>query len=350
MFGDSYLHHDNVILGFFMHQTIYYVMVIVENSSWWAGRYVFSHMLGPVLNDMLHDYKLDIELPHPLEGQGTYDKFTLDYRNTHSPDIQDGYGDFFFLGELMHDNHTCRIESDNMDFMNSNTFSQLVISESAATCIANSMANSRLGRTYLDKESINKAFKRKDLDFDTNSMQHWLPIFTDKLGPNVPLKFDIDMKDIKVIFGQYDSNLIVEYKLNYRFYGMKPNKQTLLIQDQLSMITSLNVESDDDILFPTVLNHKIVHNAKFGPKDLPLKNNLNMSKNDYKEFLSQLGFWMNHIKKWLNTDILKHGVLFPYGVDEFKSKVYFKEKSMHITLEVEDEAAQYFEDEYWKKD
>lgn len=116
------------------------------------------------------------------------------------------------------------------------------------------------------------------------------------------------------------------------------------------MITSLNLESDDDILFPTILNHKIVHNSKFGPKDLPIKNNLNMSTKDYKEFLAQFGFWMNHIKKWLNTDMLKHGTLFPYSVDEFKSKVYFKEKSMHITLEVEEEAAQYFEDNYLDAD
>jgi len=37
-------------------------MVIVENSSWWAGKYIFSHMLGPVLDEMLNHYKFDIEL------------------------------------------------------------------------------------------------------------------------------------------------------------------------------------------------------------------------------------------------------------------------------------------------
>jgi hypothetical protein len=261
-------------------------MVIVENSSWWAGKYIFSHMLGPVLDDMLNHYKLNLELPHPIEGQGGYDRFTLDYRNTHSPDIQEGYGDFFFLGELIHNNHTCTIEPDFMDFMNSNTFSQLVISESAATCIANSMANSRIGNVFFDKARINKAFKTKNLEFDTTSMQHFLPMFTKKLGPNVPLLFDFDMKDVKVMFGQFDSNIVLEYKLNYRFFGNEFMKKTLLVYDQLRMITSLNVESDDDILFPTVLNHKIVHNEKFGPKDLPYKNGLNMSKNDYKEFLA----------------------------------------------------------------
>ena len=230
-FGESYLHHDNVILGFFMHQTIYYVMVIVENSAFWAGRYVFSHMLGPVLNDMLNHYRLDLELPHPIKGQGTYDKFTLDWRNTRSPDIQNGYGDFFFLGELMHNNHTCTIEPDHMDFINSNTFSQLVVSESAATCIANSMAASRIGRTYFDKDRINKAFKTKNVEFDTTSLQQYLPIFAKKVGPKVPLKFEFDMKDVKVLFGQYDSNIILEYKFDFRFFAHsnKQNVKSLLL-------------------------------------------------------------------------------------------------------------------------
>jgi len=122
----------------------------------------------------------------------------------------------------MHNNHTCTIEPDYMDFVNSNTFSQLVISESAASCIANSMANSKIGKTYLDKQAINKAFKTTNLEFDTTSMQQFFPIFFDRVGPSVPLLFEIDMKDIKVLFGQYDSNIIVEYKLNFRFYSKAP--------------------------------------------------------------------------------------------------------------------------------
>lgn len=217
-------------------------MVIIENSSWWAGKYIFSHMLGPVLDEMLNHYKMEIELVHPLEGQGTYDRFTLDYRNTHSPNIAEGYGDFFFLGELMHHNHECVIEPDYMDFMNSNTFSQLVISESAASCIANSMANSVIGRTFLDKDRINKAFKTKGLEFDTTSLQHFLPIFSDRVGPNVPLELEVDFKNIKVMFGQYDSNVIVDYQLNFRFYSKgRAGAKNLLIQDKLNMITAMNI-------------------------------------------------------------------------------------------------------------
>lgn len=116
-----------------------------------------------------------------------------------------------------------------MDFINSNTFSQLVVSESAATCIANSMANSKIGRTVLSKDSINKAFKTTGIPFDTTSMQHYLPMFANKLGPNAPLVFDFDMKDVKVMFGQFDSNVILEYKLNFRFFGGSLDEDSLLI-------------------------------------------------------------------------------------------------------------------------
>jgi len=37
-------------------------MVIVENSTPFAGKYIFSHMLGPVLDEMLNHYKADIYL------------------------------------------------------------------------------------------------------------------------------------------------------------------------------------------------------------------------------------------------------------------------------------------------
>ena len=104
-----------------------------------------------------------------------------------------------------------------------------MISESAASCIANSMANSAIGRTYLDKARINKAFKTTNLEFDTSSMKQFLPIFERKVGPNAPLELEIDMKDIKVLFGQYDSNVIIDYQLNYRFYKKVYGKNSLLI-------------------------------------------------------------------------------------------------------------------------
>lgn len=43
-----------------------------------------------------------------------------------------------------------------MNFSNEETFSQWVISESAATCMANSLARSKIGHVHLNKEKIGK--------------------------------------------------------------------------------------------------------------------------------------------------------------------------------------------------
>lgn len=148
-FGDSYLYHDNAIVAFFMHQWVYYTIIIVENSVYFVGQYIFTHMLGPILDEMMNHYRMQIQLPSPLVGQDTTAPFTFDYRSVTSPDIQEGYLDLHILGELLHNNYQCVMEADPLNFINSAVFSQLVVSESAATCIANQMARSPIGRVYL---------------------------------------------------------------------------------------------------------------------------------------------------------------------------------------------------------
>jgi hypothetical protein len=57
-FGETYLYHDNLIVAFFMHQVVKYEMIIVENSIYFVGQYMFTHMLGPVLDEMMNHYRL----------------------------------------------------------------------------------------------------------------------------------------------------------------------------------------------------------------------------------------------------------------------------------------------------
>lgn len=110
------------------------------------------------------------------------------------------------------------------------------------------------------------------------------------------------------------------------------------------MVTSINMEADDDILMMNILNLKLDITHKNGLKSMPSKNSMNMTKEDYKEFISTFGFWLNALKKWLNEEMLREGVFFPYGVDEFYTRLNFKEKQMHIMLEVEKEAEAFFEE------
>ena len=81
------------------------------------------------------------------------------------------------------------MEADPLNFINSSVFSQLVVSESAATCIANQMARSQIGRVYLTEDKINKMLGKRNLKLTTTSMNQHLTIFEKRLGKNRPLKW-----------------------------------------------------------------------------------------------------------------------------------------------------------------
>ena len=170
-----------------------------------------------------------------------------------------------------------------------------------------------------------------------------MPLFQDKLGEDVPLNMYLHMKNPKVLLGQYDTDLIIEYTLAMQWYNH--NKE--IMYDELPIITSMDMKMKDDVMFIKLLNHKLDVDGRKGQKSQPIRNNMDMSENEYREFLSTYGFTLNYIKKWLNDVYLREGIPFPYNISEFKTELSFKEKSMHIMLEVEDEAEIFFEDNYW---
>jgi hypothetical protein len=213
----------------------------------------------------------------------------------------------------------------------------------------NSVIQSPIGQVYLNKESINNLFKLKvtTLEFDSTSLAHQLPIFESKIGKNKPLKMDLSFKDVEVLIGQYDSHLIFTYNMGICFKLDGVHNAKCLIKDTIPMVTALNMEADDDILMIKILNLNYDFKDKSYIKKLPQQNTMKMTKEDYKEFISTFGFWLKHLKKWLNDEILTEGIFFPWGVDEFKTSLNFKEKQMHIMLEVEEDADAFFEDNYW---
>lgn len=201
-FGDSYLYHDNPIIAFIMHQFLYFGLVIIENSVYFVGEYIFTNMLGPVMDGFLNHYQFPFAWPSMVRGQNTYDFFTLDFRNVKSPKITEGQVDFFLSGELLYKGEECSLEPDNLDFIgasNSSAPSQVVISESAASCFANQIAKSKIGKITLDKEKVNKFWGTGNaLSFNTSSLSPHLPLFEKKLGANKPLKVDLNFRDFKV--------------------------------------------------------------------------------------------------------------------------------------------------------
>lgn len=72
-----------------------------------------------------------------------------------------------------------------------------------------------------------------------------------------------------------------------------------LIYDEIPMITSYDISSQNDIVYIKLLNNKI-NSGLVRRKQLPLRNTMDMSPQEYKEFISTFGFTMNFMKKWLN--------------------------------------------------
>ena len=75
-----------------------------------------SFMMGPVMDNFLNHYMFPFAFPSLVRGQNTWDLFTLDFRNTQSPYIGDGWIDFFLSGELMYAGQGCELAADNLQF------------------------------------------------------------------------------------------------------------------------------------------------------------------------------------------------------------------------------------------
>lgn len=115
------------------------------------------------------------------------------------------------------------------------------------------------------------------------------------------------------------------------------------------MTTAMNMKAENDILFMDILSHKLNISNKFGQKVSPMRNNMKLTANEYREFLSTFGFSNNYLKKWMNDVVFRNGVKFPYNMKEIYTSVQFQEKSAHIFLEVEEEMGKLLEKDLWKK-
>jgi hypothetical protein len=67
-FGDSYFYHEDQFIAFIMHQFIYFSIVIIENSVYFVGEYIFTNMMGPIMDNYLNHYNFDFTMPSPLPG------------------------------------------------------------------------------------------------------------------------------------------------------------------------------------------------------------------------------------------------------------------------------------------
>lgn len=117
-FGQSYLYHNNPITAFIMHQYLMFGIVVIEDSIWFIGTFVLSHMLGPIMDDFLNHYMWKFTFPTMIRGQHSQDEFTLDFHHTQTPFIGEGYIDMYLKGELLYRDNTCDLKPDQLTFLN----------------------------------------------------------------------------------------------------------------------------------------------------------------------------------------------------------------------------------------
>ena len=61
----------------------------------------------------------------------------------------------FVMGEVMWNGYGCALEHNEFDFMQDDTFSQIVITESAATCAITNLAFSPIGQLHFNENKLN---------------------------------------------------------------------------------------------------------------------------------------------------------------------------------------------------
>jgi len=186
-------------------------------------------------------------------------------------------------------------------------------------------------------------FQVEGYKLETTSLGRHIKVFEEKVGSNKPLKFDIHFKDIDVKFGRYDVDAVAEYTMCFSV-TMDLLGARELMYDCIVMSTAVNIKTENQIMHMDIIEHKVNLNMDGANREAPKRNSMNMTVNEYREFLEDFSFTASEFKKWLNDVVLRGDrVLFPYTMDEFETSVKFEDQKMHLMFGVEDQAYKYLE-------
>jgi hypothetical protein len=117
-------------------------------------------------------------MPSLFKGQeGTVADFNLDWRLTEDPNVLSGGMEARMVGEFLYGDYSCDLAPDDFEFLNDVVYSQLVMTESAASCMCNAVAESPIGKLNLNQEKTNQLFNVTDIKTDTTSIAAHIPLF-----------------------------------------------------------------------------------------------------------------------------------------------------------------------------
>jgi hypothetical protein len=186
--------------------------------------------------------------------------------------------------------------------------------------------------------------------FDSLTLSHDMPILHEKLKSNKPLKMELSFKNMKVMFGENDNNVALDYIATISLTSDSA-PGTLgainILYDEIPMFVSMNMKTqkDDMLLYFTEL--RLDMDSKYGMRAAPLKNWINFSESEYHQWLAQLEISIKTFRKWIDTNILSRGMPFKYNMNEIYTYITFKQQQLNINFEIERDVEEYLEKNFW---
>lgn len=157
------------------------------------------------------------------------------------------------------------------------------------------MAKSKLGYIQLNTKTVSDFWADPSLVFTTTTFGKHIPILISKLGADVKLTGYIHFKDIEVLFGSFDTDVILSYKVgiqlnaevggsshstldydNAKHQASSHDKSKIVevIYDELDMVTSAKVTSENDMVYVNLLKHKLFIDSQTHIKKAPIRNGM----------------------------------------------------------------------------
>jgi hypothetical protein len=307
--------------------------------------------MEPMLARALELYHIRFTIKNFIPGQNTYThNFYLDFRQTQQPNQGEGFLDIFFVGEILEglEKSKCTehpIEDSGIHFLNEDTMSQLVVSESAVTCFANQLADTPLMQLDLNEDRWNQMFGVDDFKFDTSSLATMLPIFKDKLGSDVPLKLKVSFKDIEILLGREVDvrvDFMMCYSIQMDLLGSHPE-----MEDCIDMVAAGNMHTSNDDVFIDL--QELRADLGRGIKSKPDVNTWDMSANEYLEFLEDLESSFDVMKNYLNTEVFSGDQMyFPFTIGQMDIDTTVEHKRLHVLFSFGAKYYEYLETLLWQ--
>lgn len=200
------------------------------------------------------------------------------------------------------------------------------------SCFANQMAKSEIGKLDITAEKFNKMFGVKGYLLNTYTVGQYIKIFKEKLGNDELLTADVQFKDVKVAFGKYEVDVIIDYTMCFAIKTAKFNTKHKeegmkeLMYDCIVMNTAMDVRSSNNHLHIKLIDHKVNLDTDGANRDAPKRDTMGLTVNEYREFIEDFSTATSVFKNWLNNFVLTgDNILFPYSIGEYDTTLKFED-------------------------